>query len=367
MNFPGLSDGNLFILLFNSYKMKPIKTGIASYGMSGLVFHAPLLHVNPGFEIIKIVERSNKGSKDRYPYVSTVRSFEELLRDEEIELIIVNTPDATHYEYSKMALEAGKHIVVEKPFVIKLQEADELVELAKRKGRLLSVFQNRRWDGDFLTSKKVVQEKLLGRLVSFESHFDRYRNFIQPNTWKEEPNAGAEILYNLGAHMIDQVYDLFGMPNSVSADIGIQRSGGKVDDFYNVVLRYASLHVSLKSSYMVREEGPRYILHGTEGSFLKWGLDPQEDALKSGRYPDEPSWGQEPKKLWGKLNTEINGLHYTGRLETISGNYQSFYNNIYEAIRSGAELIVKPKQSLDLMKIIEGAIESNRTGNSVRF
>lgn len=347
--------------------MNPIRTGIASYGMSGLVFHAPLLHVSPGFEIVKIVERSNKGSKERYPYVAIVRSFEDLLQDEEIELIIVNTPDATHYEYCKMAIEAAKHVIVEKPFTIKFEEAAELVELAKRKKRLLSVFQNRRWDGDFLTAKKVVQEKLLGRLVSFESHFDRYRNFIQPNTWKEEPNAGAEIVYNLGAHMIDQAYDLFGMPNNVSADIGIQRTGGKVDDFYNLVLRYDNLHVSLKSSYMVREEGPRYILHGTEGSFLKWGLDPQEEALKAGRYPNEPNWGAESKKYWGKLNTEFNGLHYTGRIETISGNYLSYYNNIYEAIRNNGELIVKPEQSLDLMKIIEGSIESSKIGNAVNF
>ncbi|MCK5104695.1 MAG: Gfo/Idh/MocA family oxidoreductase, partial [Cyclobacteriaceae bacterium] len=173
--------------------MNPIKTGIASYGMSGLVFHGPLLHVNPGFDVVKIVERSYKGSKERYPDITIVRSIEELLRDEHIELIIVNTPDATHYEYCKMALKAGKHVVVEKPFTIKFEEAAELVELSKKEGQLLSVFQNRRWDGDFITVKKVVHEKLLGRLVSFESHFDRYRNFIQPNTWKEEPTAGAEI------------------------------------------------------------------------------------------------------------------------------------------------------------------------------
>ncbi len=347
--------------------MNPIKTGIASYGMSGLVFHAPLLHVNPGFEMVKIVERSNKGSKERYPYVSIARSFEELLQDDELELIIVNTPDATHYEYCKMAIEAGKDVVVEKPFTIKYEEAAELVELAKKNEQLLSVFQNRRWDGDFLTAKKVVQEELLGRLVSFESHFDRYRNFIKPNTWKEEPFGGAEIVYNLGSHMIDQAYDLFGMPINVSADIGVERTGGKVDDFYNIVLRYDSLHVSLKSSHMVREQGPRYILHGTEGSFLKWGLDPQEEALKDCRYPNEPNWGAEPKKLWGKLNTEMNGLHYTGRIETISGNYQTYYNNIYEVVRNNGKLIVKPEQSLDLMKIIEGAIESNKRGKAVNF
>lgn len=347
--------------------MRPIKTGIASYGMSGLVFHAPLLHVHPGFEMVKIVERSYKGSEERYPYVSICQSFEELLQDEQIELIIVNTPDAFHFDHSKMALEAGKHVVIEKPFTMHVTEAEELIGLSKKRGKLLSVFQNRRWDGDYLTVKKVAQEKLLGRLVSFESHFDRYRNFIQPDTWKEAPNAGAEIVYNLGAHMIDQAYELFGMPLSVSADIGIQRTNGKVDDFYNIILRYDDIHASLKASYLVREEGPRYILHGTEGSFLKWGLDPQEADLKAGKYPNEPGWGAEPKKFWGKLNSELNGLHYTGRIETIPGNYLSYYDNIYDVVRDGKELIVKPEQSMDLMRIIEGAIESNQTGGSVKF
>ena len=251
--------------------MHPIKTGIASYGMSGLVFHAPLLHVHPGFEMVKIVERSYKGSKERYPYLSICQSYEELLLDEQIELIIVNTPDVFHFDHSKMALEAGKHVVIEKPFTMHVTEAEELIALSKKRSKLLSVFQNRRWDGDYLTVKKVAQEKLLGRLVSFESHFDRYRNFIQPDTWKEAPNEGAEIVYNLGAHMIDQAYELFGMPLSVSADIGIQRTDGKVDDFYNIVLRYDDIHAALKASYLVREEGPRYILHGTEGSFCKPG------------------------------------------------------------------------------------------------
>jgi len=347
--------------------MQPIKTGIASYGMSGLVFHAPLLHVNPGFEMTKIVERSYKGSKERYPDVHVVRSFEDLIKDDQLELIIVNTPDATHFEYCKSALEAGKHVVVEKPFTMTSVEAEKLISLSKKRNRLLSVFQNRRWDGDYLTVKNIIKNQLLGRLVSFESHFDRYRNFIQPNTWKEEPNAGAEIVYNLGAHMIDQAYDLFGMPISISADIGIQRSDGKVDDFYNIILRYDKIQVNLKSSYLVREEGPRYILHGTDGSFLKWGIDQQEEDLKAGKYPDEPDWGAEPRKLWGKLNTEISGLHFTGRIETIPGNYQTYYNSIYQAIRHGAELIVKPEQSLDVMRIIEAAIKSNKTGHSISF
>ena len=347
--------------------MHPIKTGIASYGMSGLVFHAPLLHVHPGFDIVKIVERSQKGSKERYPYINVVRSFEELINDAQLELIIVNTPDATHFDYCKAALEAGKHVVVEKPFAITTEEAGKLIQISKKHRKLLSVFQNRRWDGDYLTVKKIVTKKLLGRLVSFESHFDRYRNFIQPGTWKEERNAGAEIVYNLGAHMIDQAYELFGMPRSVSADIGIQRTGGAADDFYNIVMRYDIFHCSLKAAYLVREEGPRYILHGTEGSFLKWGIDPQESDLKAGKYPNEAEWGKEPQKLWGKLNTEWNGLHFSGTIETIAGNYLAYYNNIFDAIRLGTELIVQPEQSLEVIRIIEAVIESNRSGSTVVF
>ncbi len=347
--------------------MHPIKTGIASYGMSGLVFHAPLLHAHPGFEIVKIVERSYKGSKERYPYVHIVQSVEDLTQDENIELIIVNTPDATHHKYCKEALEAGKHVVVEKPFAMNARQAAELIELAQKHKRTLSVFQNRRWDGDYLTVKKIIQDGLLDRLISFESHFDRYRNFIQPNTWKEEHNAGAEIVYNLGAHMIDQAYDLFGMPRSVSADIGIQRTDGKADDFYNIILRYDHLHALLKSSYLVREEGPRYILHGTNGSFLKWGIDPQEADLKAGKHPDTEGWGVEDRKFWGKLNTEIQDLHFNGRIETYAGNYLAYYDSIFNAVRNGDELIVKPEQSLDVIRIIEAAIESNKTGRAVKL
>ncbi len=345
--------------------MIPIKTGIASYGMSGMVFHAPLLHVHPGFEIKTIVERSYKGSKEKYPYVRIIESFEELLKDHDLELIIVNTPDVTHHEFCKMALQAEKHVVVEKPFTVRSSEAEELIALSKEKKKIISVFQNRRWDGDFLTVKKVVEKQLLGRLVSFESHFDRYRNFIKPGTWKEERITGAEQLYNLGSHMIDQAYDLFGMPKSVSAYIGIQRTGGKADDFYDIVMKYDDLHVSLKSSYLVREEGPRYIVHGTDGSFLKWGIDPQEDELKAGEFPGGPSWGVERKKLWGKLNTEISGLHVTARIETIPGTYPAFYDNIFAAIRNGGPLSVAPEQSRDVIRIIEAAIESHKTGRVI--
>ena len=339
--------------------MRPIPSALASYGMSGSVFHAPLLHAHPHFSLCKILERSERGSRMRYPDVALVRQFEELCRDPGIELIVVNTPDATHYPLCRQALEAGKHVVVEKPFTLTGAEAEDLIELARKQGVILTVFQNRRWDGDFLTVKKVIAGGLLGRLVAFESYFDRYRNFIQPATWKEVRNTGAEILYNLGSHLIDQACVLFGMPQAVFADMGIQRSGGQVDDFFNLRLRYDELSVILCASYLVREPGPRFILHGTEGSFLKWGMDPQEEELKAGAAPGAAGWGEGERGNWGKLNTSTGGLHVHGFIETIPGNYPAFYDGLAAAIRKGKSPPVDPLDSLQVIRLIEAAIRSN--------
>lgn len=340
----------------------PVKVGLAAFGMSGRVFHGPLISAHPDFELKAIVERTYRGARDYYPDVRIVRKFEDLLSDDSLELIVVDTPEITHYELSKKALEAGKHLVVEKPFTVYSEEAEELIAIAKSKGLVLSVFQNRRWDGDFITIRKVLSNNLLGRLVSYEAHFDRYKDQIKENTWKEERVTGSEILFNLGAHLIDQAYVLFGKPETVWADIGVQRTDGLVDDYYHLVLGYSGLHVTLKSSYQVREPGPKFILHGTKGSYLKWGMDPQEDQLKTGIAPMLENFGIEDKKYWGKLNTGVRDLHFKGRIETLSGNYLSYYDNIAHAIRDGAELSVKPEQSLEVIRIIRAAIESNEKG-----
>ena len=340
----------------------PIKTGLASYGMSSMVFHGPLLKVHPGFRIDKIVERNQRASKSAFPEAIIVKDFRELCKDPEIELIIVNTPDPLHYPFAKMALESGKHVVVEKPFTQSYAQAKELITLAGKQDKVLSVFQNRRWDGDFLTVQQVIRNKMLGRLVEFESHFDRYRNFIQENTWKEEAIAGAGTLMNLGSHMIDQALVLFGIPKSVYADIRINRLKGEVDDSFDLFLKYNDIKVLIRGSYLVREQGPRYILHGTEGSFLKWGIDPQEQALKDGKLPVGDTWGKEETEYWGKLNTDINNLHFEGRIETFPGNYRAYYENIYETIRNKAELIVKPQEAANVIKIIEAARKSNVKG-----
>ena len=347
----------------NLIPMKKIGVGLASFGMSGQVFHAPLLSVNPGFEIVSILERTRSLSHDRYPETKIIRNYKELLEDDSIELVVVNTPDRFHYRMAREALEAGKHVVLEKPFVLDSRQGDKLITLADEQKLLMSVFQNRRWDGDFLTVREILDKGLLGRLVEYEGHFDRYRNFILQDTWKEDPVTGTGTLFNLGSHLIDQALVLFGKPEHINADIRIQRTGGKIDDAFTLWFGYPEVKVTIKASYLVREPGPRYLLHGTEGSFLKHGIDPQEEALKKGDLPGGPEWGEEPREEWGRLNTEI-GAH-NGPYKTLPGNYSAYYENIYQALTGKAELAVTATQANLVIKVIEAAIESSQSGNRV--
>jgi predicted dehydrogenase len=344
---------------------KTINVALTAYGMSGQVFHAPLLTSHPGFKLKKVVERRTQKSSAAYPFVEVVRDYEALLADTSIDLIVVNTPNSLHYEQARRALEAGKHVVVEKPFTVTSQEAKDLISYAQAQNKLLSVFQNRRWDGDFLTVRQVVENKLLGQLVEFEAHYDRYRNFVEANTWKEETGPGSGILYNLGSHMIDQALVLFGMPKSVTADIRVQRPGGKIDDSYDIRMNYEDMRVVLKSSYLVREPGPRYIIHGTDGTFMKYGIDPQEDALKTGGKPTDKNWGVEPTDFWGTINTQLNNLHVTGQIETLPGNYLKYYESVYQAIVAGKPLAVQAQEAMQGIHIIEAAMESSRTQQTV--
>ena len=261
--------------------------------------------------------------------------------------------------------EGWTRVIVEKPFTNTADEAQKLISLAKKKNKMLSVFQSRRWDGSFMTLQKIIASGAVGKIVEYEAHYDRFRNYIAPGTWKEEPGPGYGILFNLGSHMLDQVLTLFGKPETVSARIGTQRPGGRVDDFYDLRISYPGLNVIVKSSYLVREPGPMYQVHGVNGSFVKYGIDPQEEALKLHQIPGTPGWGTDPEKYWGKLNTEIDGLHYEGRIETLAGNYLGYYQNIYEVLREGKNLAVKPEQAMDVIKLIEAAMKSSAEGRTI--
>jgi len=347
--------------------MKPIVTALCSFGMSGQVFHGPALKVLPLYKIHKILERNQRISELHYPQATIVKDFDKIVHDPVVELVIVNTPDYLHFEMAKAAMEAGKHIVVEKPFVKESEDAVRLIEIAKKNNVLMTVYQNRRLDGGFLTVQKILENGLLGRVVEYECHYDRYRNFIQEGSWKEDGDERTGVLFNLGPHIVDQALVLFGKPQAVTAHLSVLRTGGRTTDQFDIQLHYKGFDATLRCSYLVREMGPQFIIHGTEGSFLKMATDPQEEMLKIHRLPDEPGWGKESQSDWGKLNTSVNGLHFEGRIETIPGNYAHFYTNLYEAIRNGGELMVKPEEALMTIKILEACLESNREKRTVDF
>ena len=357
----------LFLQAKLSFMSKVIKTALASFGMSGLVFHGPLLKVNSGYEVVQVFERTKNNSKEMFPDAEIVRNYKSILENPEVELVVVNTPDLLHFNMVKKALLAGKHVIVEKPVTKKSAEAEELLKIAKENNVVFTVFQNRRWDGDFLTVKKVLKEGKLGRLVEFESHYDRYRTFIAPDTWKEEGDEYSGVLHNLGSHMVDQVYILFGKPSSVTAHLRIVRNGGKVNDYYNIRLEYENFTAILRCTYLAKNPGPRYSIFGECGTFHKWEIDPQEEMLKDGHMPDEKDWGKEPPENWGSLVYEKNGADFKETVKTIPGNYNEVYNNLYDAIRNGAELEVKPEQSIEVLKILEACLESNRKKQTIFF
>jgi scyllo-inositol 2-dehydrogenase (NADP+) len=348
--------------------MRDMRVGLIGYGMAGQVFHAPVIAAVPGLRLAKVVERRGETSRQRYPWVEVVREAAALFEDEAIELIVVATPNASHYDLTRQALLAGKHVVVDKPFTLTSEQARQLIELARQQNRVLSVFQNRRWDGDFQTVRQIVRQGCLGRLVEYESHFDRFRNYFSPErAWREEGGPGSGVLFDLGSHLIDQAQVLFGLPQMLTADIRSQREAGKADDQFELILHYDQLKVTLKAGLLVREPGPRFALHGTEGSFVKYGVDPQEEALKRGLSPGEPDWGLEPKEQWGTLNTQIGGLHFHGKVETARGCYQAYYENVHQAITGQAELIVKPEEARNTIRMIELALQSNAEKRTVAF
>lgn len=339
-------------------RIQPVVTGLASFGMSGSVFHAPFIDLHDGFVLHSIVERSRDNAKAIYLDVNIVRSYDDLLSIKEIELVVVNTPDVTHYEFARKALLAGKHVVVEKPFVFTVSEGEELVALAEEKGLMCAVYQNRRWDSDFLTVKKIIESNRLGRIVEFHSSFQRFRKVIQTDTWKEKSDKRVGLTYNLGSHLIDQAVQLFGLPNAVFADIDTLRDGSEVDDYFFIHLFYPQLKVTLRSGFLIMMESPRFYVHGTSGSFVKHGFDPQEALLKAGVKPNLLGWGMEESADWGEIQTEEGGIGLSQKIVSERGNYLAFYDEIYAALRSGTVPSTSARNVLPVIRIIEAAFQS---------
>jgi scyllo-inositol 2-dehydrogenase (NADP+) len=358
--------------------MLPIKTALCSFGMSGRLFHAPFLHINPGFTLYSVLERNKDLAVAQYPDIHTRRSMDELLNDKAVELVIVNTPSYTHFDYAKKALMAGKHVVVEKPFTATASEAEELAALARSRDRRLSVFQNRRYDSDFLTVKKILQEDWLGEILEAEIHYDRYNPALSPKMHKETPGPATGLVYDLGSHLIDQALQLFGVPDAIFADLGIMRTGSKVEDYMEILFYYPVLRVRIKSSYFVREALPSYIIHGRRGSFIKARTDTQEKDLLAGKTPGGEGWGVEPENEKGLLHIEKDGKIIRETVVSLKGNYGEYYDRLYEAIRQPVDnpafvpvsepvsvpvsvpVPVTAEDGINIIRMIETAYQSHR-------
>jgi scyllo-inositol 2-dehydrogenase (NADP+) len=321
--------------------MSALKVALIGRGLGGSVFHAPLIRAMPELELAAWVGAAEAEAAAVAPG---------------IDLVVISSPNRTHFPLAEAALRAGKHVVIDKPFAVSLDEADALIALARERGRMLTVFHNRRWDGDFLTVRKVLPR--LGEIRLFEAHWDRFRREIRPG-WKDAADGGAGTLYDLGPHLIDQALLLFGLPDSVSADVRAQRGGSAVDDYFALTFHYDTLPVVLGASTLVTAPRPRFAIHGTGGSFVKYGLDPQEAALKAGADPRFA--GEGAREDDGTLTTEAGAV----RVPTEPGRYLSFYEGVVAAIRDGAPPPVDPADAREGLRIIELARRASEEGRNI--
>lgn len=349
---------------------EPIKVGLIGYGMGGRVFHAPVIESVPALWLHRVVETKPENIchvQEKYPDVKVVSTADEIFSDSEIELVVVATPNTSHYDLAKRGLKHGKHVVVEKPFTITTDEADQLIALANSVNKVLTVHHNRRWDSDFRTVQRILKEGRLGDIVDYEAHYDRYRPG-QKGNWREKQAPGSGILYDLGSHLIDQALVLFGLPREISALLSIDRPNGEAVDYFNIIMQYPRHRVTLKAGMLVKEAGPRFTLHGTQGSFLKYGCDPQEEALKNGLIPAKAmDWGMEPEEIWGLIYTESNGRDAVEKIESEPGDYREFYRNVAKAIRGYDELSVKPYEARNTIRTIELAEQSHKEKRWIAF
>jgi predicted dehydrogenase len=341
-----------------------IRAGVIGFGLAGRIFHAAVIAETPGLELACIVQRKGDEAALAYPDAKIARSLEEMLADESITLVAVGTPSADHYAHAAQCLKAGRNVVVDKPFTLTSDEARSLIELAGQHHVLVTAYQNRRWDGDFVTLKQVMESGELGRVVTFESHIDRYRAAPRLGVWRESGGPGGGILFDLGAHLIDQATALFGDPESVWADVRIERDASLIDDAFDVQLKFGGVTALLRSTLTAVTHGPRFTVHGTLGSFVKYGIDPQEDALKAGAKFSDPGFGEEPESQWGALQVAGEAAK---KVRTAAGDYRGLYANLRDAILGRGELEVKPEQAWRTTRLIELCRASAASGCRVSF
>jgi scyllo-inositol 2-dehydrogenase (NADP+) len=343
-----------------------IKTGICSYGMSGKLFHAPFIDVHPGFELSAIVERNNNDSRERYPHARLYRSVEEMLADKDLELIIVNTPTHLHYTHVKAALQAGKHVLVEKPFMTTVKDAEEMVALAEKNKLQLSIYQNRRYDGDFRAVKKVVDDNLLGEIREVEIRYDRYRPSYGGKPHKEGEMPGAGIIYDLSPHLADQALQLFGWPDAIYADVWKMRDDVQAKDYFEILFYYPRMRVRLKATCICRESPGGYMLHGMKGSFVQQRSDMQEQQLQAGAVPSVETWCPGPSQPDGLLHTEINGEVVRKQLTSQPGNYMGIFEDLYQSLIGKKPNPVPAADGIKTVRVIETALQSAAEGRTIK-
>lgn len=346
--------------------MQLVKVGLCAFGMSGKIFHAPFLREHPGFLMSAIVERSKEESKEKYPDAVIYRSVEEMLQGADLDVVVVNTPVQTHFEFTKMALEAGKNVIVEKPFTVTVSEAEELVKLAEDKNLFLSVYQNRRFDRDYLQVQKIIAEGKLGVVREVEIRFDRFRTEASGKEHKENPEqTGSGSVHDLGSHLVDQAVQLFGFPEKLFADVFSMKGEVFANDYFEILLYYKNdLRLRLKSSVFTKEDHFAYKIHGDKGSFLQERTDDQENQLAAGAVPVYgEEWMQPLKESDGILNfTDENSELKRSTTSSQPGNYMNYYQQIYEHIVFGYALPSLGNEVVQNMKIIEAALESSKKG-----
>jgi len=356
-----------------------IGVAVIGFGLAGQVFHAPFVSAVPGLRLEAIVQRTGDAAAKAYPSARILRSVEEALGDAAVQMVVVGTPNETHFALAKQALLAGKHVVIDKPFAATSAEAGELKELAEKQGVVLAPFHNRRWDGDFLTVRRLLAEEAVGRLVTYESHFDRFRPLPRENTWKEGANSANGLLMDLGPHLVDQALALFGAPVGITASVRKDRDTTDIEDAFDITLEYPGysgqqgLRAHCRSSMLACDAAPRFLLHGTKGSYKKYGLDPQEPALVGGaKVPrvGEGEWLADPEAQWGTLTVapvpaDPATLVRT-TVKTELGDYRGYYANVRDAINGAAKLAVTAEDGYRTVKLLEMARESWAAGRTLK-
>jgi predicted dehydrogenase len=343
-----------------------IEIGLIGFGLAGRAFHAPVIRAVPGLHLAAILQRSGNEAAEKYPDVRIVRNLDELLSIREIRLVVIATPNDTHYAFARQCLEAGRDVVVDKPFTTTVGEARSLVEFAKEHGRLITVYQNRRYDGDFQALRKLVVEGTLGRIVRFETHYDRYRPQLKTGAWRETTRPGSGILCDLAPHLIDHALVLFGLPEAVTADVRIERENAVADDAFDIMFHYPQgLRAALRSSILAAAARPRFVLLGTKGSFVKQTVDPQENNLRHGNIPASGPWGAEPQENWGLLTIPEGDKFSQRRIPSENCDFRDYYANVRDTLLGKAAPAVTTEWAVNVMRLLEMARESSERRGTI--